>query len=199
MQAAGHAIELDEAGREPGQAALLLPEFLDRFDRVHDLILHRQALALEAVFAHRVDFLLHFIEQVVDFVLLLVGTARALGAGGDDLAQDVFVAHDVEIIPDVGRRRDKGEEAGHKRRAADGLEQVPVAQDLGECDQVDALIGVPKVDQRGVNRLVRRDIKIFFVNLLDGFADRFFGRDEHRTEHALLRFDAVREGAVNIR
>ena len=42
MQAARHAIELDEAGGEPGRLPLLLVELFDRLDRVHDLVLHRQ-------------------------------------------------------------------------------------------------------------------------------------------------------------
>ena len=81
VQATGHAIELDEAGRKAGEAALLFLEFFDRLDRVHDLVFHGQDLALEAIFADRENLLLHFVEQVVDFILLLVGTARAFGAG----------------------------------------------------------------------------------------------------------------------
>ena len=113
-------------------------------------------------------------------------------------AQDVFVANDLEVIADICRRRDESEKAGDERRAADCLEHIPIAQDLRERDQVDPLTGIPEIDQHGVNRLVRRNVEIFFVNLLDRFRDDVARRDEHRTENALLRLHAVGQGAVNI-
>ncbi len=140
----------------------------------------------------------HFVEQVVDLVLVVVGTARALGAGADDLAQNVFVADDLEVVADVCGRRDESEKAGDERRAADQVEQVPITQDLREGDEVDALAGIPKIDEDGVDRLVGGDVEIVLVDLLDHFRDRVAGRDEHGAEHALLGFDAVGEGAVNI-
>ena len=112
----------------------------------------------------------------------------------------IFVPDDIEVVADVRRRRDESEKAGDERSAADSLEQVPVAQNLGESDQVDAVVGVPEIDQNGVNRLMRRDVEILLVDLfLDHGGDGIAGRDEHRAEHALLRLDAVRQGAVNIR
>jgi hypothetical protein len=61
------------------------------------------------------------------------------------------------------------------------------------------MILVPKLNQRPVNRLVRRNVEVFFVDLLDHFRNRGRGSDEHGTEHTLLRFHAVGESAVNIR
>ncbi len=198
MQSTRHPIELDEAAREAGQAAFLFPQFLDRLDRFHDLVLHGQGLAFETIFADGVDFLLYFVEQVVDLVLLFVGAARAFRAGADDLAQDVFVADDLEVVTDIGGGRDEGEKARDKRSAADRIEQVPIAQHLRKCDQVDPGAGIPKIDQDAINRLVGRDVEILLVNFLDDFRDDVAGRDEHGTEHALLGLDAVGEGAVNI-
>src|SRR5213592_2910099 len=45
---------------------------------------------------------------------------------------------------------------------------------------------------------MRRDVEVFLVNFLDHFSDRVTRRNEHRTEHALLGFYAVRRCAVNI-
>jgi hypothetical protein len=70
---------------------------------------------------------------------------------------------------------------------------------LGEGDQIGALTGIPKIDQHGVDRLVRRDVEIVLVNLLDRFRNDVPRRDEHRAQHALLRLHAVGKGAVNIR
>ena len=94
-------------------------------------------------------------------------------------AQNVFVANDLEVVLHVGRRRNEREKARDKCRAADAVEQIPIAQHLRERDQVDALSGVPKIDQNVVDRLVRGDVEIFFVNFLDAFRDGFARRDEH--------------------
>ena len=83
-------------------------------------------------------------------------------------------------------------------RAADRIEQVPVTQRLREGDQVDALAGIPELDQHGVDRLVRGNVEVFLVNFLDAFRDDFARRDEHGTEHALLGFDAMRQRPTNI-
>src|SRR5438046_9768602 len=45
---------------------------------------------------------------------------------------------------------------------------------------------------------MRRNVEVFLVNFLDHFGDRVTRRNEHRTEHALLGFYAVRRCAVNI-
>src|SRR5437867_8362984 len=45
---------------------------------------------------------------------------------------------------------------------------------------------------------MRRNVEVFLVNFLDHFSDRVTRRNEHRTEHALLGFYAVRRCAVNI-
>ncbi len=64
-----HPIELGEAGGNAGDSAAALVEFLDRLDRLHHLVFHRQHLTFEAVFAHRENLLLHFVEEIVHFVL----------------------------------------------------------------------------------------------------------------------------------
>ena len=98
MQAAGHAVELDKPGGDSGDAAFALVQLLDRLDRFHHLVFHRKHLPFEAVFADGEDLLFHFVEQIVHLVLLFVSAAHALGGGRNDLAQDVFVANDLEVI-----------------------------------------------------------------------------------------------------
>src|SRR5215475_13942817 len=75
---------------------------------------------------------------------------------------------------------------------------MPIAEHLCECDQVDRLSRVPKLNKNVVDRPMRRDVEIFFVNFLDAFRDCFTRRDEHRTENALFRFYAMRRRSVNI-
>ena len=134
VQSAGHAVELNEAGGNSGDPAFALVKFLDRLDRFHHLVLHREHLPFEAVFTDRKDSLLYFIEKVAHFVLFLVGAAHALGGSGNDLAQNVFVADDLEVVADVRGSRHKGKQASDKRGAADTLEQISIAQHLRERD-----------------------------------------------------------------
>src|SRR5713226_8894212 len=84
MHSTRHAIELDKSSRDAGDGAFALVEFLDRLDRPHHLIFHRDHLTFEAVFADRENSLLHFIKETTYFILLLVSAADALGGGGDD-------------------------------------------------------------------------------------------------------------------
>src|SRR4030095_2958500 len=54
------------------------------------------------------------------------------------------------------------------------------------------------VNQEDIDRMVRRDVKVFFVNFFDALRDGLARRDQHRAEHALLRFYTMRRGTVNI-
>src|SRR6266508_6937308 len=166
METAGHSVELNKSGGDSGDAAFTLVQLLNRLDGVHHLVFHREHLAFEAVFAHGENALFHFVEQIVYLVLFLVSTANALGGGRNDFTQNVFVANDVEVVPDICGCRDKGEKAGDKCRAADAVEKMPITQHLCERNQVDRLRRVPKIDENIIDRPVRRDVEVFFVNFL---------------------------------
>src|SRR6267378_711513 len=198
VHSARHPIEFDKAGRDSGDAAFTLIKFFDRLDRFHHLVLHRKHLAFEPVFADGENFLFYFVEKVSDLVLFFVSATNALGGGGDNGAQNVFVPDDLEVVTDVRGGRHEGEETRYQRRAADCFEQIPIAQHLGERDQIDRLAGVPKIDKDRVDSLVRGNVEVFLVNFLNDFGDRVPRRDQHRAEHALLGFHAVRRCAVNI-
>jgi hypothetical protein len=80
MQAAGHPIELYKASGDSSDAPLALVKLLDRLDRFHYLVFHGKHLAFEAVFTHRKDCLFYFVEQIIDFILLVVSAPNALRA-----------------------------------------------------------------------------------------------------------------------
>src|SRR6202022_3593474 len=122
MHSARHPIELDKAGRDSSDAAFWLVEFFDRLDRFHHLVLHREHLALEAIFTDGENFLFYLVEKISHFVLFFVAATNAFGGGGDDGAQDVFVPDDLEVIAEVRGRRHKGEKARYQGRAADSFE-----------------------------------------------------------------------------
>src|SRR5205807_1123038 len=115
-----------------------------------------------------------------------------------DFAQDVFVANDLEVVPDVCSGWNEGEKTGDERRAPYAVKQEAITQDLGERDQVDRLSCVPKIDENVINRPARGNVKLIFVNFLDAFCNSFSRRNKHRPQDALLRINAVRRGPVNI-
>src|SRR6266403_438125 len=132
------------------------------------------------------------------FALFLVGAAHPFGAGDDDLAENIFVADDLEVVVDIRRRRDKGEQAGHERGATDCFQHILVAQRLSEGDEIDRLARAPLLHQNAKDRLMRRNVEVFLFDFFDAFRDDVLRRDQHRTEHALLGFHAMRRRAVNI-
>ena len=91
-------------------------------------------MAFETILAHSENPLLHLIEEIVDFVLFLVRATNALSRSGDDLSQNVFIANNLEVITDIGGGRNKRVKACDKSRPANGLEQIPIAQNLRESD-----------------------------------------------------------------
>src|SRR5213082_988790 len=109
METAGHSVELNKSGGDSGDAAFTLVKLLNRLDGVHHLVFHRKQLPFEAVFAHGENALFHFIEQIVYLVLFLVSAANAFGGGGNDFAQDVFVANDFEVVADICGGWNEGE------------------------------------------------------------------------------------------
>src|SRR5439155_5019146 len=198
METAGHSFELNKSGGDSGDAAFTLVQLLNRLHGVHHLVFHREHLAFEAVFAHGENALFHFVEQIVYLVLFLVSTAHALGGGRNDFPQDVLVANDVEVVADVRGGWNEGEQTRDERRAADTVKKMPITQYLRKRDQVDRLRRITKIDENVVNRTVRGNVKVFFVNLFDAFRDSFTRGDQHRPQNALLRVNALRRGAVNI-
>src|SRR6266513_2017575 len=160
MQAACQLVEIAKASRNSGNRAFVFKELLDRFKRAHYLLFHREHLAFEPVFTHGEDFLFNFVQQVVHLVLFLISPAYALGGGGNDFAQNIFVANDLEVVPNVCGGWNESEQAGDERRAPYAVKQVAITQDLGERDQVDCLSCIPKIDENVVNRPVRRNVKI---------------------------------------
>src|SRR6266567_6469360 len=101
METAGHSVELNKPGGDSGDAAFTLIQLLNRLDRVHHLVFHREQLAFEAVVAHGENALFHFVEQIVYLVLFLVSAANTLGGSGNDFKQNVLVTNNIEVVADV--------------------------------------------------------------------------------------------------
>ena len=82
---------------------------------------------------------------------------------------------------------------------ADFVQQLTVAQDLCQDDDIRRVLGSPELHQDRVDRGVCGLVEILLVDPLDAFADHVGWRDQHGAEHALLGFQAVRQCPVNIR
>ena len=162
------------------------------------MFLHSQELAPETVVADLENIVFYFIKERPYFALFLVSAAHPFGASEDDLAENIFVADDLEVVVDIRRRRDKGEQTGHERGAPDCFQHILVAQCLGEGDEIDRLARAPLLHQNAKDRLMRRNVKVFLFDLFNAFRDDVLRRDQHRTEHTLLGFDAMRWRTVNI-
>src|SRR5207237_7559836 len=67
-----------------------------------------------------------------------------------------------------------------------------------KSNQIDGLSRATLFHQDLKDRLMRRNVKVFLFDFFDAFRDDVLRRDQHRAEHALLGFDAMRWGAVNI-
>ena len=179
MHSARHPIEFGEAGGDSSDPAFAFVKFFDGLDGLHHLVFHRKHLAFEAILPDGENFLLYFVEEIADFVLLFVSATHAFGRGGDDRAQNVFVPNDLEVVTDVGGGRHKCEQARDRCGATHRFQQISIAQNLCERDQVDSRACVPEIDQDAVDGLMRRNVEIFLVNFLDDFRDRVARRDQH--------------------
>src|SRR6266545_3585798 len=126
MQTAREFVEVAKACRDSCDRTFVLKEFLDRFKSAHHLLFHREHLAFEPVFADGEDSLFYFIENIIYFVLFLVGPSNALCGRRDDLAENMFVSDDVEVVLHVRCRRHEREEGSDKGGATDRIKQIPI-------------------------------------------------------------------------
>ena len=198
MQSARHPVKLGKSGGKTGNPPAPLIEFLDGFERTHDLLFHRKQLTSETIVADVENFLLYLIEQYAHFTLFFIGATHAFGAGADDLPQHVFVPNNLEVVVNIRCRWHEREQTGHEGRAADCFEQVLITQCLREGNEIDRLAGVPLFHQNPIDRLMSRNVKIFLRDFFNALRNCILGCDQHRTQHALLRLDAMGRGPVNI-
>src|SRR5207253_2615921 len=85
-----------------------------------------------------------------------------------------------------------------ERGATNCFEYILVAQRLGKGNEIDCLARAPLLHENAKDRLMRRNVKVFLFDFFDAFRDDVLRRDQHRTEHTLLGFDAMRRRTVNI-
>ena len=191
LQAARVAVEVAEARADAREPALILVERLDAPDRVDDEAPDGLEGASRLVRGDGEDLLLRVVHDVLDIVGRLVGRARDLCRGVDEVAQLGFLLDDLRVVDDVRGSRHVVGERRNERDAADLLEHFLFAQRLGERHEVDGLVVARELEHRLEDDAVRLAVEIIraqeFLRLGDGF---FF--DEHGAEHGLLSLDVLR-------
>jgi hypothetical protein len=71
---------------------------------------------------------------------------QTFSGGSLHFSQGSFFANDVDVILNIRSRWHEGAQGGDESGAAHALKQLPVPQCLRDCDQIDRLAGIPKLD-----------------------------------------------------
>ena len=198
VQPVGHLVEDAEPGGQTADAAALLVHFLDVFQRGEDLVAHVGGALAEARLADGENLALHVVEQLRHIALLLVTAGGRRRAGRDHAAQEGFLEDDVEVVRGVGRGGHVTEQIGHRTRTTDRIEQVQVAQAVGQGYDIDLLVAGPHLDEDAVDRPVSGGVERFLRDLLGTVVEHLAGCEQDGTEQAFLRVDILRQRAVRI-
>ena len=201
MQTVGQLVELAETG---GHAVELASAAAHRFDLVERLLQHvlePDVVLARAPLGHLVDSLLRAVDDVVDLTAHTAGGAVAelhdLRAGLDQPPQDRALAHDLRVVGRVGGGRHGRDQRVQIRRTAD-LGEGAVTCELGrDRDRVGRFAATIEVEDRVVDRLVRRPVEVGGLEHLDDVGDRVLAQ-QHRAEHALLGDNVLRRRAVEL-
>jgi hypothetical protein len=71
---------------------------------------------------------------------------QTFSGGSLHFSQGSFLAYYVDVILNIRSRWHEGEQRGDESGAAHALKQMAVPQCLRNCDQIDRLAGIPKLD-----------------------------------------------------
>src|SRR5687767_281950 len=99
----GHFIQVYKAGAQAGQSALALVIIFDRADCRANEIFDGGRLALAAFFTDLENVALDFIEQRVDFALMLIDPRDHSTARLDHAAKSVLLAHNPDVKSQISR------------------------------------------------------------------------------------------------
>ena len=119
LQAGGHLVELDEAGRHAGDVLLALVQPLDVLERVVQDVLDGNRVALEPPLGQAEDAALGVVDQRLDVLLGLERLRDDVRRGLDQLAQDRHVAHDGRVGREIRRHRALLDQQGQRGGPAD--------------------------------------------------------------------------------
>ena len=149
MKPAGHPVQFNKSGRQTGHRTAILIQFFDLFDCLHDEIFGRNNLRFDVFSSDRKNLFLSLIQQRLDFPLLIVALSRKPVAGGDQPAQDVLLANDIDVVACVGGGRNKVVEIAQIFRTADLFQLISIFESLLERDEIDWLALIAELERPG--------------------------------------------------
>ena len=203
VEPAGELVELDEAGRHPGQRPVVavlggldlqvgLAQQLGDGDVV---------LLLPLVMSHRVDLGLGQRDELGD--VAGIGGVPQLGdagAGLDQAAHERLVLDDAGVVAGVGGGGDGGHEGGQVGGATNALELAALGELVGDDERVGGFGAVVDLDDRVKDRLVGRAVELRATQDVDDVGDGLLAQ-EHAAERGhlglkVLGRETVEGGAV---
>jgi len=98
MQSARHPVQFDKFGRQTHHRTATFIQFLNLFDCLHDQLFGRNNFGCHVFSGDRKNLFLSFIQQLFDFPLLIVTLSRKPVVGGNQPAQDILRADDIDVV-----------------------------------------------------------------------------------------------------
>src|SRR5450830_334696 len=169
LQARGHAVEVDEAGRHAGDfaGAFAAVQLVDAFDHLGQQRLHGGPArrAARTLFGDGEDLRLGLVQHLLDFLALRAeGIAGDFVGDGDQLAQHAAVAHDFRVTADIRRRWRVLRHRVQVLQAAYFLGLAQHRQRLEDGDDVGGLAGIDQADHLFEDDAVIVAVEIFRVH-----------------------------------
>ena len=138
--------------------------------------------------SQRKDRLLGVVEYHVGVVLFGQCLARDRVARPDQIANDRFVADDLDILFDIRKMRQAECEIRDRRDAADRFKRAFFFQLFADQDRIDLLLLFKKRDHRRKNTAIKRRIKILRLKMLDRLSNHRIIKQYRTQNNALALF-----------
>jgi hypothetical protein len=121
MQSARQPVQFDKSGRQTRHRIATFIQFFDLFDCLHDQLFGGNNFGCDVFSGDRKHLFLSLIQQRFDFPLLIVTLSRKSVAGGNQPAQNIVLANDIDVVAGIGRGWNKVVELAQIFRSADLL------------------------------------------------------------------------------
>ena len=198
LEAGGHAVEILEARRNPGEPAGGFLKTLDVFERrPQDLLDPDEALSVVAL-SNAEYPLLGQIHDLLDGALsLVVDVPDDVGCRGDKPPEQRLVADDSGVVLDVGRGRDSVEQLGKVGGPTSRFELTRVLELFIQRDHVDDIPALEEAHHASEESAVGLPMEHGVVDDLDRFRHRVVV-DQHTAEDRDLGLQRVRQLPIMI-
>jgi hypothetical protein len=190
LQPRGQAVQLGEAGGDPGQLAVVVVQPFDRLEGVGEHVAQALVVRAEAALGDLVDQGLGDVHGPLDVLWGLEAELDDAGAHVDQPPEGAGLLDDARVVAGVRGGRHARHQREQERRAADVGEHAAAAQVLGDGDRVDRVAARVQLQDRVEHRPVRRAVEVLAVQQLEDLGDRVLGQ-QHRAEDRLLGLDVV--------